>query len=348
MEHAKERDFLFDNIKGVLIFCVVYAHFLHATTFELATWGGAIYSTFFCFIMQVFLFVSGYFSKKVDKCRATSVEVFLFPYVVLTVIMYFMRVLIFGGEHASLHFIKPSMALWYLLVLFFYRYFIKDLAKIPYLLPISIVISLLSGLVPFLNENLSLGRVFGFLPFFVGGYLCTPAHLEKMRQIPKGISVPLLLILPAFGGVIAYTGIGWHSILFKRSYASEGLGAMQGLFERGGLMLIALAWIIIFVSLLPRTKTFFSSIGQGTMTVFILHIIIRYEIKATKIFGQQDVYSYFCLLLCTAATIWFFSRPWVIDVYNWCLGFLYRGIPWMIEKVYHSSKKFVLPRSFDH
>lgn len=348
MEHRKERDFLFDNIKGVLIFCVVYAHFLRATTFELETWGSAIYATFFCFIMQVFLFVSGYFSKKVEKCKETAIESFLFPYLILTVVMYFMRVLIFGWDNSKLHFTEPSMALWYLLVLFFYRYFIKDVAKIPFLFPISVILSLFSGFVPFLNENLSLGRVFGFLPFFIGGYLCTSEHIEKMRKIPKIVTIPLLMILPAFGGIIAYTGIGWNSILFKRPYASEGLSAIQGLLERGGLMLIALAWIIVFIALIPRTKTILSSVGQGTMTVFVLHIIIRYGIKATQIFGQQNAYSYFCLLLCAIATIWIFSRPWVVFLYNRSLSQLYNEILRLYKKVANSSKKLVLPQGFDH
>jgi len=348
VENEKERDFLFDNIKGLLILCVVYAHFLRATTFDLGTWGSAIYSTFFCFIMQAFLFTSGYFSKKTDKCKETAIENFLFPYLILTVIMYIVRVLFFGWDNSKLHFIEPSMALWYLLVLFFYRYFIKDAKKLTHLLPLSILLSLLSGFVPFLNENLSLGRVFGFLPFFISGYLCTPEHIERIRQIPKVAIAPLLLILPVFGGIIAYTGIGWNSILFKRPYLDEGLTAMQGILERSALMLIAFVWIVVFIAMLPRAKTILSVAGQGTITVFVLHIIVRYGIKATQVFGQQNVYSYFCLFLCAVFVTWIFSRPLIVKLYQRSLCLLYNEILWICDKVVNSSRRLVLPRGFNH
>ncbi len=348
MKNGKERDFLFDNIKGVLIFCVVYAHFLRATTFELGSWGSAIYATFFCFIMQAFLFVSGYFSKKTEKCKAGAIENFLFPYLILTVLMYLMRVLFFGWDDSALHFIEPSMALWYLLVLFFYRYFLKDVTRFSHLFPMSIALSLFSGFVPFLNESLSLGRVFGFLPFFIGGYLCTPSHIEKLRRISKWVLLPLLLILPAFGGIIAYTGLGWSSILFKRPYADEGLTALQGLLERSSLMAIAFAWIIIFLALMPRTKTILSTVGQGTMTVFVLHIIVRYGIKATQIFGQQNSYSYFCLLLSAACVTWLFSRPVVVRAYGYTLYLSYHGILRFYSRAAGFLRRCTLPRSFNH
>lgn len=204
MTDSNGRDYLFDNLKGILIFCVVYAHFLKATTFQTDTLGGAVYCIFFCFIMQSFLFVSGYFSKDMDTSRAKAVKAFLFPYFILTLVMYSARVLIFGFDNASLHFIKPSMALWYLLALFFYRYGLKAFVKIPHFLPVSFFLSLASGFVPFLDERLSLGRVFGFLPFFILGYCFKP-----YRKAAQAAWLD-------YGGDVSFTAAVWYRYRIHR------------------------------------------------------------------------------------------------------------------------------------
>lgn len=338
MTDSNGRDYLFDNLKGILIFCVVYAHFLKATTFQTDTLGGAVYCIFFCFIMQSFLFVSGYFSKNTDTARAKAVKAFLFPYFILTLVMYGARVLIFGHDNASLHFIKPSMALWYLLTLFFYRYGLKAFVKIPHFLPVSFFLSLASGFMPFLDERLSLGRVFGFLPFFILGYCFKPSHIEKLRRLPGWTTAVMFLSLPLFGIAIAYTGIGWDSILFKRAYVEQGLAPMQGLLERSALILISLGWIALFLSCLPRHKTFLTSAGRGTMTVFALHIIVRYWIKATKVFGDQNLFCYAVLFLFAAASAWAFSRPAVVRLYQSAMTTAYRACLYLLRRIQRRAR----------
>lgn len=338
MTDSNGRDYLFDNLKGILIFCVVYAHFLKATTFQTDTPGGAVYCIFFCFIMQSFLFVSGYFSKNSDTSRAKAVKAFLFPYFILTLVMYGARVLIFGCDNASLHFIKPSMALWYLLALFFYRYGLKTFVSIPYFLPVSFLLSLASGFIPFFDERLSLGRVFGFLPFFILGYCFEPRHIEKLRRLPGWAAAVMFLSLLLFGIAIAYTGIGWESILFKRAYVEQGLAPMQGLLERSALILISLGWIALFLARLPRHKTFLTSAGQGTMTVFALHIIVRYWIKATKVFGDQNLFSYAALFFFAAAATWAFSRPLIVKGYQEVMTAMYRTFLYLLRRTQRKAR----------
>ena len=78
-----KRSYLFDNIKVILMFSVVIAHFMRVSGFfRTDSLAGFVYIVSFGFIMQGFLFVSGYFSKNVDKCRNNAVKTFLLPYVV--------------------------------------------------------------------------------------------------------------------------------------------------------------------------------------------------------------------------------------------------------------------------
>ncbi|HVI39092.1 MAG TPA: acyltransferase family protein, partial [Anaerovoracaceae bacterium] len=180
----EQRNYLFDNIKAILIFSVVIAHYFRMSgSFALPTFGGVAYVVSFSYIMQGFLFVSGYFSRNLDKCRTTAFQAFLFPYIILMPIMFCIRYLIFGRAH--LDYTLPTMALWYLLTLFVYRFFLKDLVKIKKILPISVIVSLVAGFIPFLDSTLSLGRTFSFLPFFLLGYYFKEEWIEKLRRIPK-------------------------------------------------------------------------------------------------------------------------------------------------------------------
>ena len=320
----EERNYLFDNIKAVLIFSVVIAHYFRATdSFSLPTFGGAVYMLSFSYIMQGFLFLSGYFSQNLEKCRTTAFQTFLFPYLVLMPIMFCIRYSLFGKAHFDLT--LPTMALWYLLTLFIYRYILKDLVKIKLIVPISIAVSLAAGYIPFLDSTLSLGRTFGFLPFFLLGYYFKAEWIEKLRSIPKGTMVSLLTILVIFSFYLAFGRIlPIEAMFFKSSYSSTGLTNLGGIFVRVILSLVSLGWTAVFIALTPKTKTFLTEIGQNTMTIYVLHIVIRYLINGTGDFFGQDMLSYFVLTTAAVLSVWIFSRPKIVKFYQDFMNTLYQ------------------------
>jgi len=312
----KDRDYFFDNMKAVLVFSVVIAHYYRVgTLFRVDTFAGAVYIASFSFIMQGFLFASGFFSKNVVKCRNTAFRSLLFPYLLLMPLMYFVRCLIF--ESATLDLFTPTMALWFLLTLFYYRFSIAWLVKIKWLLPISVVVSLLSGCVPFLDERLSLARTFGFLPFFILGYYCRKEHLDKLRNLPRksGIAVLALLILTTVL-LAVYHPWGLSNWYMKYSYGVAGLSNFEGIAVRIFLSVLALLWIFVFLNLLPSQKCFLTSIGQNTMPVYVFHIIIRYLIKGMEQFHANNWPTYLALGLLAAASVWILSRTPVVKAYN--------------------------------
>lgn len=115
---------------------MVSAHYIRISgSFDVSSFGGFFYIIAFSFIMQGFLFVSGYFSKNVDKCRLGAAKNFLLPYILLMPVMFVVRLGVFGDAKFDL--LSPSHALWFLLVLFVYRFMIKDLEKVPGILILS-------------------------------------------------------------------------------------------------------------------------------------------------------------------------------------------------------------------
>ena len=63
----KKRSFLWDNAKGLLIFLVVFGHFLYGNT------GGAaatlVVTIIYSFHMPAFAFISGFFTKEKNDFR---------------------------------------------------------------------------------------------------------------------------------------------------------------------------------------------------------------------------------------------------------------------------------------
>jgi fucose 4-O-acetylase-like acetyltransferase len=322
----RERTYLFDNIKAILIFSVVIAHYCRMSgSFAPATVGGVIYTISFSYIMQGFLFVSGYFSKNLERCRATAFQTFLFPYLILMPIMFLIRYLIFGRAH--LDYTLPTMALWYLLTLFVYRFLIKDLVRIKNILPISIVISLAAGFIPFLDSTLSLGRTFSFLPFFLLGYYFKEEWIERVQNVPKAAGIFVLAVLLAVCVSIAYFHLLPLSALYmKASYGATGLAWYRGIAIRAVILILSGAWIFVFLNLVPKGRTFLVVVGQNTMAIYVLHIVVRYIIKYFRDFFGQDVLSYLILAMSAMLSLWLFSRPAVVKGYQSFMDTLYRWI----------------------
>lgn len=327
------RSYLFDNLKALMIFVVVSTHYLRATKgFDVPTLSGATYLMFISFDMVLFIFISGYFSKNVEKVRKNAFQKLLFPYLILTVFMYIVRYIIYGK--ATLNFISPSLALWFLLVMFYYRLLLKDLIKIKYILPISIVASVAAGLVPFLNANLALGRAFGFLPFFLFGYFFNREHLTKIRNLSKLWIILLAIILVVYSVLMAYKEVLPLSAWFlKSSYESIGIPALIGIPVRTWILLTGFGWIIVFINLIPDKKTWYSSVGLNTMSVYALHLPFRHLIKASGTDFGGGFLSFIVPMLLVAVSVWILSRPPVAKGFNFVIDGLYKVFSYPFIKV---------------
>lgn len=80
------REYLYDNIRGILILLVVLGHALEYFRLDNKV-GEFIYVFIYLFHMPVFIFISGYFSKNLAKGRSTAVETFLVPYLLLNMVL---------------------------------------------------------------------------------------------------------------------------------------------------------------------------------------------------------------------------------------------------------------------
>lgn len=165
MGEIKQRDYVFDTLRGLCMWSIPISHFTRmAGHFSHDSLSGIVYITINVFVMQAFMFLSGYFSKKPEKGRTIAFKTFLWPYILSIFFFYGVRHLLWGS--ATLYFDRPPFAMWFMLALFLYKVFQKNYVKIPHFFAITFVLYLFAGCVPFLTETLSLGRIVSYFPFF--------------------------------------------------------------------------------------------------------------------------------------------------------------------------------------
>jgi fucose 4-O-acetylase-like acetyltransferase len=333
MIKIKERNYLIDNLKGIMIWVVVCTHYLHAAKgFTTDSLAGATYLTMISCDMIIFIFASGYFSKNVDKSRKKSFRTFLYPYILLSILMYGVRYLIYGN--ANLDFMLPSLALWFMIVLFFYRFLLKDMVRLgKFLLPLTFVVSVVAGFVPQLDSTLALGRAFGFLPFFILGYLFTADHIAKIRSIPKWIGWIGFIALLTYSFIMAFNKVLPMSTWYlKMPYSYLGFDPLEGALIRSGLLASGVLWLVVFLIIVPDKKTWYTKFGVNSMSVYALHLTLRHLlVKMDTDFGG-GVFATLVPLVLALITTWVLSSEPVSRTFNLFMDSVYAVITYPVKR----------------
>lgn len=316
---------MFDTFRGILMLSIPISHFTKASAnwyahdwnwsgFGYDSPSGFVYITINVFVMQAFMFLSGYFSKKPERARETAFRGILWPYLVFTTIT---MVASWGfdapiGKYFS--YLTPSFALWFLLALFLYRFFLVDIVKFKWALPMSIVMMLMTGLLPF-GQFLALGRVFSYFPFFLIGYYCSKETLDKVRTLKKK---PWILVLLAAALVYASIWLqnngpkfGWF--LLKTNCDHFNMPWYEDSIYRMFVFFLACGWIVLMVNILPSKKNFLCHVGTNTMPVYLFHLGLRHIL---------DRYGLYVECVATLIVAWFAGisllhmkhKNWVISI----------------------------------
>jgi len=316
MGEIKQRDYMFDTFRGLLILSIPMSHFTkmagNAYGSMYLTGGfpeeslfGFVYITINVFVMQAFMFLSGYFSKKPDRAQQTAFSTFMWPYLVFTILYYFIRMFFMDGSNLKL--LTPPFALWFLFVLFFYRFFLKYMVRYQWLLPLSLILFLLAGQIEEFGSLFALGRGISYFPFFLLGYYCSKDRLDSLRQLRKKPVLLVILgaVLVGISIMLMHTDIpvGWY--LLKASVDNFPMMLWwEDTLMRIAIFFIASGWIIFMVNVLPSTQNFISFIGMNTMPIYVFHLTLRYVIEFYGIY--VGVIS--CLVVAWFAVISLFHK----------------------------------------
>lgn len=283
---TQNRNYLIDNSKGLLIFLVVLGHSLEfiRKDYEVAR---LLYVFIYEFHMPVFVFISGYLSKNVEKGRRNAVRNFLTPFLLFNIIWNLITLvgpLFLRGEFTELpseqafSFFTPGWALWYIFAMFLWKILLPDLLKFKNIFILSIIAGIFVKLSGEFGSYMALSRTITFAPFFLAGYYSSEEKLKRFRKFTRFNilnKVPSILIL-IIGVLIALIFVNYSNIADEffwadRSYSNFNIEIFTGILLYIAVYIIGFAFVYVFINLMPVNQTFLSKIGKNTLSVYFLH-----------------------------------------------------------------------------
>lgn len=186
----KERNYLFDNLKFLLIVLVVFGHSLEEIS--LAQDYAIIRAWIYSFHMPAFVFISGYFSKSVRRgegARKTIINCAI-PYFIFNTIF-----ALCTEKTLVINILTPKYIFWYLFSLLIWRLLIDDLKRIKGIFILAILLGLYVGGIHEADRFLAISRTIVFFPYFLLGVFADEAMIEKVRKMPKRYSIIMSVIL---------------------------------------------------------------------------------------------------------------------------------------------------------
>ncbi len=284
-----QRNYKADNIRFLLIFCVVFGHLLELVSGKNTDF---IYRLIYTFHMPVFIFLTGYFARFKPKKILLSL---IYPYFLFqTLYQLFQAYVIDGAGSATLQYTTPYWILWYLLATVFYYLLIpllqweSNVGRVCIFVT-SVAAALLAGLDNTVGYYMSLSRFFCFLPFFVAGYYMgnsTPNLPKKKGNWGGQVLFFICLILVAV--------LEWFTLNDPESYTRQVLYGSYS-YAGGGFtwkhraifQMLGFAWIgVLFAIVSDRKIPVVSTIGSNTFPVFLFHGFV------VRLLGKEAVFQY--------------------------------------------------------
>ena len=154
----------YDNLRGLAIFLVVFAHLD-----VLRAMGPANGNLIFLIHLPVLFFVAGYFSKIGPDEPLKSFKRLFLPYIIFCTITKLFNFVVFGKFNLGLIFFESEFALWFLIALFFMKMALPIVDKFRYPIITALICALLVGFVDISPNYLGLTRGFSYFPIFLVG-----------------------------------------------------------------------------------------------------------------------------------------------------------------------------------
>lgn len=302
----KNRNPYWDNLKLVLIFLVVLGHFLYPVSP-----GGKLvnmtYYWIYLFHMPAFVFVSGFFAGsyvKNSSRREEKLAGFLLLYVFFILCTWAVK-LLFGFPVDPKEILSTSSAPWYMLAMFFWYLIIPFASRIKpvILFPLSLTLGLIAGVFPECGNFLALSRTIVFFPFFLAGYYFDGSLTGKIRPWMK-VSAALFLIVCALFLLFRFDSVSpYLEIIYaNRSYSRLKFSNPEGILYRFLWYGAASAMTAALIAAVPRRRFPFTYIGERTMSIFVLHRLIRDLFICFK-FYRHPGSDLSVLLICTLISV---------------------------------------------
>lgn len=309
----QNRNIYLDNVKVVLVFLVVLGHFININR-SIPIVGG-ISNIIYSFHMPLFIFLSGYFSKKVKSQRSIEITKVLYTYIVFELIHFLFTSVTSLGK-GSFNIFRPTYQNWYILGIFFWRLFVPyfNYFKKIYSLLFLFLFSVYLGFWMDVGRFLALYKIIYFFPIFVLGYYSPDINKIRIKYLKyKYIFISIFAFLAVLIFLLSYTN-NTFSDLINYAY-SPTVGYNNDLIKLTSRVLGLSSCLIIFwcfLFLIPIKETFYSKYGKNTLNVYLLHMFFVWPI--IDVLSANKFFLLFSLPLSILIT-WLLSTEF-ISIFN--------------------------------
>jgi len=197
-EKGNSRNYLFDNIKGLLIFTVIWVHLCAANIKIFGYHDLEIVMMFICsFHMPLFMFITGYFSKHTSK---QSINLLLINYLLISC-MFFIYDIFFGSisfkQYTLWDFISPGFSMWYIFAVIILRLFFLDVKNVrKWEFTIFAFASILIMAAPMMGSiDIAITKTIANSIYFVLGFMCTEDSIQKLRRHNKLFFAVIIILI---------------------------------------------------------------------------------------------------------------------------------------------------------
>jgi fucose 4-O-acetylase-like acetyltransferase len=271
------RDAFFDNVKFFAVLLVVLGHTLgfiaHDPDNRVAR---AVYMVVYAFHMPLFIMVCGYFSRSFARQPTGGRRLerllcgTLIPYLLFTV-LYGLYLNLGRDEWIPIRPLVPWYLLWFLVALFIWRITAPLWTALRAPLPIALALMIAIGWYR-QPEELALGQVFQFLPFFVIGLVARREHVRLVREsrVLRWAAAPIFAVALAAAYHVAPTAKSeW---LYRRSgHDVLGVSMLHWTVVSLGLAAVGLVLSLAFLAVIPSRASVVTGLGENSKYIYLLH-----------------------------------------------------------------------------
>ncbi|WP_144460999.1 acyltransferase family protein [Siminovitchia fortis] len=295
----KKRDYYFDNAKILLIFLVVFGHFLQSYI-ETSSFISFLYKFIYTFHMPAFILISGFFAKGIYEKGyiAKITKKLILPYILFQIAYAVFYYFLHSKDTFKLELFQPHWSLWFLISLFCWNILLLAFSRMKpgIALAITLLAGLGAGYFDWISTYFSLSRTIVFFPFFLTGYLLSKKDFKKLIQ-PKAKVAALIVMFIVAVGILCFPDLNEKWFFGSKAYSEFHSAEIFGILQRAGIYMVQFAMTACFFAFVPRRQFFFTNWGRNTLYVYLLHGFIVRTFRGSGLEDYVDQVQALPLLL---------------------------------------------------
>lgn len=319
-EELRLRDTKWDNIKFILITCVVTGHMIYLFLGD-SVFAKGIYLWIYSFHMPAFLFLSGMFSKHAIETKNSRR---ILDYIAIYLLMKSLQSIAnyFVSGKVTFRFFWEAGPGWYALAMAVYIFvsgILKDVDKRKLLL-LAVLAGCMAGYDNHLGDHFASARIITFYPFFLLGLYLEPEKIKRTMKKSVRIMSGVILSVTFIITMLYTEQFYWLLKLFKGkySYGQAGVIGLRGPIDRFILYIAMLLMAYCVCAVISSKKKWYSDIGRNTLPIFIFHpavIIVLMNVLQ----GKRWLYMFYPTHYVIAAVI----LSWILVI---CIYGVWKGV----------------------